>query len=262
MKLLFLFLFLILLNSCASTLTLTSEFNDNTVKIDGNADDWEGDLFAVHNTPLGIGVKNDADNVYLCIINGNNSTTKNILRNGLFVWFDEKGRKTKRIGLKYPLTHKPDFKITENRNETPPPDGINMIPLINPEFEYYVGEDHKILLPCHNNDKNIEIELARGYNKLVWELKIPFDVILQKSQKRDLKKLGIGLEIPEINKGMMNRRPDMGQQPHGGSGPGNLPNRRGGTPPGGMARSGGRYRQNNSSSDQVKKWIKIKFAEN
>lgn len=273
-----LFSVLFLLNSCSSSMSMISEFNNNTITVDGDSKDWQGNLFKLKDTNIGVGVKNDNENVYLCLVSGDRDANRQIMMNGLYIWFDEKGGTKKRIGIKYPIGNTPsDFRQTEQTRQKF--DENQLTTLVKPEFEFYHGEEDKVICPIHQNEKQIDLEFANGHDKMIYELKVPFSAILKKTTLETIKKLGIGVVVGEMESPDMNGESSgfEGGGPSGGMGggpggggmggpPGGMSGGMGGGPGGGSGGPGGGMsggpNMESSQSNQIKKWLKVELSKN
>ena len=63
----FVFLF-----GCSSTLKMNSAWEKQTTKIDGHQEDWDGKLTFIEKKNVSIGVRNDHDFLYICLVSGDN----------------------------------------------------------------------------------------------------------------------------------------------------------------------------------------------
>jgi len=99
-------LFLLLLaafHSGCTTFSLQSSWMDREIVIDGKSDDWVGALVYFEGEDISLGLFNDEDYFYTCMIVDNPQTRNQIMMRGLTLWFDPEGGKEKRFGIKYPL---------------------------------------------------------------------------------------------------------------------------------------------------------------
>lgn len=257
-------LLLLVLHACSS-MSLESKLNDGSITIDGESNGWQGSLYKLDDTNMGIGVKNDNENIYLCLVSGDRNVNRQIMMNGLYIWFDEKGKTKKRIGIKYPIGNTPpDFRQTQKTHRQ---FGENQIPtIISPEFEFYVNDDDKIICPNHQNIKGIDLEFSNGSDKMIYEIKVPYSAILNTITPDAIEKIGIGVEIAAAEKPEMSGGPDGNMS--GGSGGGMRGGPSGGMgggmggPPGGMSGgpSGGGMGMEQESSSTVKKWLKVELT--
>jgi len=90
----------IIFNSCSSNLYL-NKIPTNEIKVDGNIDDWSGDLKYIKDENSAIGVKNDKDNLYICFTTSDRKKIRHIINLGLTVWLKPVNSKT--LGVHYPI---------------------------------------------------------------------------------------------------------------------------------------------------------------
>ncbi|MBN2279567.1 MAG: hypothetical protein JXQ65_03210 [Candidatus Marinimicrobia bacterium] len=242
---------LINLASCTGVMHLKSTSSENAVIIDGDSKEWSGSLFQVEKTSLGLGVQKNAENIYLCIVTNDRNSARQIMMDGLFIWFDEKGHTKKRIGIKYPHRDRqnfPNFRRGEQHEE------VQRNMPVNPEFEFYTGEEVMTIYPIHNNQQNIDIEFAAHRDRMVFELKVPLSSILQTSSTERVRRIGIGLETGSLE------QPGKGDQNDMGSGrfEGRNPAQGGMGGPSGMGgpgMGGGPHHQGMNDNSKIERWI-------
>ena len=200
--------------SCVGNTPYVSELNNNQVSIDGYSMEWTGDLRTLDNSTLAYGIKHDNENLYICIKNTSRRFSREMLTKGFYIWFDEKGKSKKRIGIKFPIGLSPQEMRNNMRSENW--NNFNFQQIVPTEFEFNISENEKMIMPLMNNGKNIKIEMMSDSDILVYEIKIPFSVILKKNKKNEIKNLGIGFELANFEKNeMITDRSEMGERPSG-----------------------------------------------
>jgi hypothetical protein len=123
------FLSLTALAGCGS-MRLNSRWLDRPINIDGFADDWEGALFSVNKGAAWVGVMNDSNNVYLCVMTAKAQLQRRLLRAGLVVWFQPEDQDKAMLGIHYPVgmlgsDRSPRFAETDPVSpDGRPPDGL------------------------------------------------------------------------------------------------------------------------------------------
>jgi hypothetical protein len=95
--------FTVLLAGCASSVQLTSGWKSNEIRIDGMDQEWRDALTYVRTSDAFIGMKNDADNLYVCFKTSNRQKQIQMLAFGLTTWFDSEGKKEKTFGIHFPV---------------------------------------------------------------------------------------------------------------------------------------------------------------
>ncbi|MEG8947826.1 hypothetical protein [Rosettibacter firmus] len=213
-----------LLIGCSSTEQIVSKWNSEEINIDGNYNDWVNNLTYIKDKNVSIGIKNNDNFIYLCLIVENPSQAIQILRRGFIVWFVPED-KSKIIGLKYPLGIL-ESRLEENfdiRNRPPISDRDSLRNekvkldkmverLLANEQNFQIVDENKYPLWLYsiNNDKDIKIKMAVNANKLVYELQIPLsgnheDKLCIQSKPGD--KLKITFETEEIKLSDVKDRP-------------------------------------------------------
>lgn len=94
---------LLFLDGCKEPVDLQSRWLDKEIVIDANDNDWQDyPLFYDEKTRSSIGVYNDDADLYLCFQVMDEDIERQILSQGLFVWFNNTGGKDKQFGLCFP----------------------------------------------------------------------------------------------------------------------------------------------------------------
>ena len=83
---------------------LNSHWLDRPVNIDGFADDWEGLLTPIGKGAAYVGVMNDSNYVYLCVMTAKAQLQKRLVRQGLLVWFQPQNQDKAPLGIRYPVS--------------------------------------------------------------------------------------------------------------------------------------------------------------
>jgi hypothetical protein len=233
-----LLLFTFLLNGCSNgKLELNSDWRDREITIDGKNADWLGAMLFFEEDNISVGLLNDDNFLYICMIAEDQFIRAQVMRQGFTLWFDPDGGKEKIFGIKYPVGMKAsglpggierDDQNLERAREAPRRP-MNELEILGP------GKDEvkKMLV---EEAKGIDIHVEFSSGMLVYELKVP---LIQSEQhpyaigaEAD-SSVGIGLETAKME------RPDMrsGMSGEGGRG-GPTGGMRGGA--GGRGMPGGR----------------------
>ncbi|MBK8945109.1 MAG: hypothetical protein IPM32_07510 [Ignavibacteriae bacterium] len=176
--------------SCAD-FEIISKWNEKEISIDGSKQDWKGKINYFEDEKVAIGVLNDDDNIYLCLITSDRSKILKILSNGFTIWFESPNNYKNNFGIQYPIKKKFDDRF-ENMpdfiNENEPSNGDKIIKRgeIFPGklFEKFKTEQNEILIinednfPLNvyklKNDSGLEISANLEQNQFIYELKIPY----------------------------------------------------------------------------------------
>lgn len=238
-----------------STLELNSNWKDRDIVIDGKSNDWLGTMYYFEYENISVGVLNDDNYVYICMIAEEPLMLAQVMGQGFTLWFDPNGRKEKTLGVRFPLGRQ-GMQVREMlmslREEEPDQEKIRE------HFEKSLTEleilgprkDEKKRIPV-KEVKGIEIAVDASGGLLVYELKVPLLPSEQhpyavRAEAGDL--IGIGMEIPKIDMNAMRER--MGDRRPEGIG-------MGGGPPGGMGkRDGSRPKMPNG----LKIWVAVQLA--
>ncbi len=248
---------------CGSAVEVASIAPSAPILIDGKSDDWAGHLLYYRNDKLTLGVSNDAQFLYLCVMSSDQSVYRSILMRGLTVWFDTTAGKGKYFGMRYPLDIAPPDMET-NRDELPG----SMDEMMKRRAE----EATKLAVVGAKKDARTEILLpgkfgldARiGYKPgvFIYEMKVPLGIDIADGVTLSFSRAGqlsIRLETPESDKRMPSMRDksqssmaDGGMNDGGaqGEGDGGRGGRRGG---------GGRGPEGMGSADHAHKSASLDF---
>lgn len=248
--------------SCNSN-AFTSHWRDHEISIDGDQQEWDGNLLVPEGKNITVGVMNDDAYLYLTMSSTDRRTMMQIMRLGLTVWFDPGGGKKKVLGIKYPIGgleagmgsavgRLPD------RNERPDWEAqIQSVKEFQPWVEIWGPDKDDLARVAVKNERGIQVEIgASSYGQLVYELRIPLVQTPDNPYAIDTspgKTIGIGIETGAIERDTMrSQRGGYGMR-------GGLPGggRRGGGMRGGGMRGGGAGRQ---MPQPIKYWTRVTLA--
>ena len=268
-----LFAFLLFLFSCNKVIIGTSRWQENALKIDGSADDWNNtdSLLYDVNTHVLYNVSNDHKNLYICLKIADPQSQMKILRRGLTFWIDTTGKNKKNLGIRFPLGggmryHKMPAGNTENKGNLNTDIKTMKKILISEQREFemigftLLGYEKKESMKA-SLFASAGIKIAIGIDTLdylIYEMAVPLNY-LYKSPSTTLNSekmiLSIGLESNSTN--------SSGNSPDG-KGSNNGMHSGGGmhTGGGGMHNGGMHSGEETQSRDSepIKTWIKIKLA--
>jgi len=235
-------------------LELNSDWRDREITVDGKNADWLGAMLFFEEDNVSVGLLNDENFFYVCLIAEDLFIRAQVMRKGFTLWFDPDGGKEKTFGIKYPLGMQASGRGMRRdeqsleRSSQAPRRPMNELEILGP------GKDErKKMLIAEVKGIDISIEFSSGM--LVYELKVP----LNKSEQHPYaigaeagSSVGIGLETSKIEREEMRREMSGGR---GGGGPtGGL---RGGA--GGRGMPGGRRPQ---MGKPLKIWAVVQLASN
>jgi hypothetical protein len=102
--------------SCSHPLAPEGHYQGTPVVADGNPGDWSLPLrFSNSGYTLQYNVTNDDKNMYIAVSSADGNTQLRILRSGMTIYFDPKGKKNKEVSLHFPIQKQPDPNANRNR---------------------------------------------------------------------------------------------------------------------------------------------------
>jgi hypothetical protein len=238
-------------SGCSSALQLSSVWRGREILVDGSDADWQGTTAYIKGSNVSLGIRNDSEYLYTCVIAMDRQTKMQMMASGFTVWFDPEGGKNKAFGIHFPLglQGQPPPVPRQDRNNpedrTDPEEALKSMEQTQRELEI-IGPGEKdrerVLLV---QVQGIEAKLGNNHQGfLVYELKVP----LRRSANHPYaigignnEAIGIGFETTEPNlekmKEQMGGAPGGGGMPPGGGGMSGPPGG-GGMPPGGGGMGG------------------------
>ncbi len=174
----------VLYSSCSHKLMPEGHFQDTPVIVDGRINDWGLPLrFSNPEYSMQYAVTHDNKNFYVCIYSKYESMQMRILKAGMTIYFDPKGKKDKKMSLVFPI--KKPVDPAENRNGNPIRSGDlkSEIDELLLQSDYYnttgflnIGSGQFGI-----NDKKNNIQVAIRFNEdssLVYEAAVPISYVL------------------------------------------------------------------------------------
>ncbi len=168
----FLVLLTVFLTSCGP-IELASLWRKTDVTIDGRAEDWQGALYSIEDKPVFVGVRNDADNIFICLQVADPRTLSPIMRSGFVTWFDPSGGNGRVLGIKFPIgmTIEPGEVNPEGPRDR---GGSGLPPVMNRDLVEILGPEKDSVQRLKKDElKGIEVALESSNGFFVYELKIP-----------------------------------------------------------------------------------------
>jgi hypothetical protein len=215
---------------------LNSHWLDRPVNIDGFADDWEGLLTPVGKGAAYVGVMNDSNCMYLCVMTAKAQLQRRLVRQGLLVWFQPQDKDKAPLGIRYPVSvlaagrtprsGGPDEVSSDGR----PPDDraftqeLSVVEIVGPSNQ---GRRRVSI----DSIPGVDVKVSGQRDWFVYELRIPLASPGQYPLAIDARpgqNVIVRLESEKPNMAMMRDRGDRGRGDWGG----------GGRPGGGMGRGG------------------------
>lgn len=181
---------------------LSSQWKDHDIEIDGKIDDWRDELTYISKKKISVGLLNDDNFLYICLICGEPSLQMQVMTQGLIIWFDPHGGKEKTAGIKFPVgINKKDVEDIQYRMR---PDTYEIL-----NSFYETLNEIEILQQGEQRGPRRPVEKLKGlaahaelkFGVLVCELKIPLEHKDEYSfsiGRENPFELGIGLETPKM----------------------------------------------------------------
>jgi len=161
--------------STCGTNTYISQKPTKEIKIDGNIDDWRGDLKYIENESSSFGVKNDNDNLYICFTTSDRSKIRQIINLGFIVWLKPINAKT--LGVKYPINsiNIKNFNF-RTRNPRIIENDKTIKSFIKKNTEFLIINDDNFPLYGSQIGANSGYRISLGYQnrQFIYEMSVPF----------------------------------------------------------------------------------------
>jgi hypothetical protein len=254
---------------------IESHWRDRDVVIDGDNGEWAGPLHPVEeNHPIMTAAMNDGQFLYVVLSTSDLAARRQIMRQGLIVWFDPSGGDKKHFGVKFPVGVLPDEAGRGRGGRRAPgggrpsgdpgsgdpaqPDQPAQLEPTN-RLEVYGPEKDDAHSFVTDMAPGIAVKVGQVQGYLVYELKVPLARTADWPYAIEAKPgavIGFGLETPKIERPSGERRGGMGGfggRGGGMGGRGGMGGHRGG--------SGGNDRQSEQPKP-LKSWATIQLAAN
>lgn len=223
-----------------------------------NKNSFPSDTTQVSNENVLYKVSQDGSYVFLNISTTDKKTAMSIIRNGLTIYYDIKGKKKKDVYVKYPYSNEPrqSRQGSQENNDANPIDLNSMIEKLPAEAEYGSFEEKQ----AFNKDLNtLDIAIANHYTAssqlFEFSIKIPKAKIASQVNS-DFSKLSIGVVANKME-GAVKKERGQGQNQGMRSGGG----RRGNSSGGGRGGARGQNEQQSSPTTEratIDFWFDVK----
>ena len=265
--LLILFVFTFLLTGCGDQ-EVSSHWSSGNIKIDGNQEDWGNTINFLKDENIGVGVQNDSDNVYICLVTSNRAHIMRALRNGFTIWIDPQND-NRTYGIKYPIGMSNDMMFNYKEKQDGNYQGMGSmvkkyLSSMN-EFEL-VNKDGELLsgIPV-KNDHGIKLKVDVTSDQLVYELKIPLSHSINNGffvNTTSGSKIRLGFEEGKFDRSQMRQQGDRengfggGERGEGRRGEG----MEGGYGEGRMGRGRNFGERPGQNSEELNTWLNVQLA--
>ncbi len=240
---------------------IDSRWRDREVVVDGNNGEWAGPLVQIdEKVAATAAAMNDGQFLYIVLSASDTATRRQILRQGLIVWFDPGGGDKKHFGLKFPVGVPFDEAArgrgSRDRGSRPPDPAQDSELEPTDRLEVYGPKKDDARSFVATMAPGIAVKIGQVEGSLVYELKIPIQANREFPYAIEAKPgalIGFGLETPKLEPAGEGRSGmgGMGGMGGGMGGRGRGTGGRGGT--GGGERGG-------EPPKPVKTWATIQLA--
>ena len=260
------FVILLLAAGCATTLRMDSLWKKDEVVVNGKSDDWRGALYYFEDSEFSLGLRNDAEYLYVCLSAESQMMRTQILARGLTVWFDPAGKTEKVFGIRFPMGRQADAGPRQPLNEEERAEMMDrrqeMDPAVQERRLQSMIREAVLIGPEKDASNQIPVEDLQGIvlhidlsgGWMVYEMKVP--LIRTENLRYAVgavpgRPLGIGIEIPKMNRSAKRRPMPGGMGGRGGMGGGGM---------GGLGGRGGMPGQQPVMMNGLKLWLKVQLA--
>jgi hypothetical protein len=156
---------LIFFAGCSSTKQIYSESAAIPYIIDGHSNEWYGKkMVEFKDEGILVGIQNDADYVYICLMSSNRSSSRFMTQAGMILWFEPDGGK--KFGIHYPIGRTPQPKDAFESTEA---SGYTDLDILGPENDAITRSSTL----TSENEYGISAACCDSLGTTVIELKIP-----------------------------------------------------------------------------------------
>lgn len=181
---------------------IASVWRSRPVTIDGSDTDWADMLLYFKESNISLGVCNDEQNVYFCLITTDPSIEHQMIGSGLTVWLDSTGGNDKSFGIHYPLGFQATWDRSAQRGaeEDDPEQSQAIFQRLTAELEVVGQKEAERVRMAAPGSGGILVQLNRSNGRLVYEMKVP---IARSGDEKYLvsaapgKSIGLGLEVSQ-----------------------------------------------------------------
>jgi hypothetical protein len=153
---------------------IDSSWRDRDIQIDGMQLDWENALVNLSKEKINIGIMNDNDYMYICLVPLDETIIRQAMMMGFTVWIESKRGKDGKFGIRYPIGMRDNGFPMRDRDQKQNPDerreimdeSLRKIQIIRPN-----SRDTIDILA--DNQSGLEVRVETRNERMVYELKIP-----------------------------------------------------------------------------------------
>lgn len=250
------------------------KYQNTAIIADGDATDWGLPLrFGNETGSLQYSITNDLENIYISVASSDQATQMKMLRSGINIFIDPKGKKSKDISLIYPFKESMNMPRGRNENGNSDRNAMKQKMIMDADIfstKGFINMENRI----YDLKDTSHIKVAMNfdiYNNLVFETIIPIkNVINVPIINKKAPSISVGIVINNMggqrqggSAGEMSRYEGMGGM-RGGMGGGMRGGMRGGMGGGmrgGSGMGGGmRSSMGGNNNDPISNWYQFKLA--
>ena len=182
------------------------------VTVDGSPIDWAGRLAPFNDQPLSMAAANDNNALYVVLTASDPAVRRQILRQGLIVWFDGGGKDKKQFGVKFPIGVGLSDEDLGGRRRGGPPDSARpgreagdraQAPPVEPPNRLEVLGAKKEDARSYTADQapGIAVKVGQAEGLLTYELRVPLASAASQPYAVAAKPgqtISVGLEMPKL----------------------------------------------------------------
>ena len=262
--------FTLLMTACEEEAAgIRSSWRDREIYVDGKDPEWKGcPKYYDEDTMTSVSLLNDENHLFIRVTTENQEIQRQILIQGLTVWFEQKGEKKRKMGVHFPVGIPREKRMQmfrdASKDQQDPFRGLlekgqREIQLLGP------GEYEQKTMPVSEiRNYDMDVKINKTERDLVYELKIPITKTEENRHAflhpgKESFRLGfqVGDREKEIVRFMGSQTPDGGGNPDSSVGKGQRGEGGKGKPGsmrGGSAKSG--------KVQPLELWLKVTLADN
>ena len=239
-------LFILLLSVNCRGSKLDSEWKNRDISIDGMQLDWENALTNLPDDKVNIGVMNDDDYLYICLVPLDETIIRQVMGRGFTVWVEADGDKKSKLGIHYPIGFhgegRGNFRDRQMGEIVDREEFRKMAENSLKDFQIITADKKDTTTLSVDKTTGLEVRIGTRNERMVYEMRIPLQKTDESSYAINAEpgaKVKLQFETGEFKRPSGGHRPGgFGGPPEGGIGGGGMPpdggGGMGGERPGGM----------------------------
>ena len=152
---------------------LKSAWPQAPVKVDGSAAQWAGSLAPLPDDPILVGVRNDADYLYLCLKTSDGRLKAQLAKTGMTVWVNGAGKNKRGYGVRFPAGGALQQVLDENAEPEARPTPGTPATIDDSKVELIGPTDRDRLTVARGDADPVQAALGDDSGVTVIELRFP-----------------------------------------------------------------------------------------